>query len=90
MLCAAASPVKYQGKGAEHKRKAQAGRPDLLQLRYPIALRRQADVVAAGEVDLCEQERRCEHEERQSGEQARGALVGGYVHDGCSRRDAAT
>ena len=82
MLCAAASPVKYQGKGTQHERKAEAGRPDLEELRHPVPRWRDADVVPAGEVDLREQECRCQHEDRQGGEQARGALLGRVVHGG--------
>ena len=82
MLCAAASPVKYERKAAQHQREAQARQPDLQQLRFPVALGRDADAVPAGKVDLRQQERRRDREQGGGGEQARGAGIGGWGHDG--------
>jgi hypothetical protein len=56
MLCAAASPVKYEGESGQPNGDAQAGQPDAQELRPPVALGRDADVVAANEVDLRGQE----------------------------------
>jgi hypothetical protein len=74
MLCAAASPVKYERKGAQHEREAETGQPDLKELRFPEALGRDADTVPASEIDLGEQERRGDHQQSRGGEDAWGEL----------------
>jgi hypothetical protein len=70
-LCPA-SPVKHEREAAEAKRDAQAGQPDAQKLRSPVALGRYADVVAADEVDLREQEGQRDREQGRGGEDARG------------------
>ena len=56
MLCAPASPVKYEGKHKQNEREPEAGYPDLQKLRSPVAFRGDADAVSANEIDLCDQE----------------------------------
>jgi hypothetical protein len=73
MLCAAGSPVKYEGERAEHEGDTQAGQPDLQELRPPVVFGRHADAVAAREVDLREEERRGDRQQGQTGENARNA-----------------
>jgi|GEM_PF-4145822 len=73
MLCATAPPVKYERKATEDKRDAQAGQPDAQKLRIPVALRRDADAVAADEVDLRQKECQRDREQRRGGESSRGA-----------------
>jgi hypothetical protein len=73
MLCAPASPVKYQGDAAQQGRQAEARQPNLQKLRPPVVLGCDADAVPPGEVDLREQERRGDREQRRGGEHARGA-----------------
>ena len=73
MLCAAASPVKYQRDGAQHERQAQPRQPDLEELRRPVALWRDADAVPASEIDLREEKGRGDREQGRGGENARGA-----------------
>ena len=58
MLCAAASPVKYEGNQRQHEREAESRCPDLQNLRQPVSLGRNTDPVSAGEVDLREQDGR--------------------------------
>jgi hypothetical protein len=73
MLCAPAPPVKYQGNHREGYRRAEAGQPNLAQLRQEVAFERNPDVVSAGEVDLGRQEGRGKRERCQGGEDARAA-----------------
>jgi len=71
MLCAAAPPVKHERKAEKAKRDAQAGQPDAQKLRPPVALGRDADVVAANEVDLREQKSHGDREQGRGGQDAR-------------------
>lgn len=52
MLCALASPVKYEGDHQQHQREPKAGHPDLQELWPPVAFGGDADTVAANEIDL--------------------------------------
>ena len=70
MLCARPAPVKYEGNGPEDDRHAQTRQPNLHELRTPIALGRDADVVATGEVDLRRKEGSGKAQQRQGGADA--------------------
>ncbi len=75
MLCAAGSPVKYEGERAEYERDTQAGQPDLQELWPPVVFGRHTDAVAAREVDLREEEGRGDRQQGQTGENARNARL---------------
>ena len=77
MLCAPASPVKHEGEHQQHEREPQAGQPDLQELRPPVAFGRDADAVAANEIDLRGQEGEGHCQQGQSGQHARAALLRG-------------
>jgi hypothetical protein len=74
MLCAPASPVKYEGKRAEHERHTQAGQPDTKKLGQPVFLGRNPEVMAANEIDLRRQKRARERQAGQGTENAGAAL----------------
>jgi len=80
MLCAPASPVKYEGEHKQYERQPGAGQPDLQELRPPVAFRRDADVVSANEIDLCGQKGTGHGQQGQGGQHARAALLRGCVH----------
>jgi hypothetical protein len=52
MLCASASPVKYEGKPEQNERQPKSRQPDLQELRSPVAFGGDANAVAANEIDL--------------------------------------
>ena len=80
MLCAPASPVKYEGEHQQHKREPEARQPDLQELRPPVALGGDADAVAAYEIDLRSQKGEGHGQHDQCGQRARKALLRRCVH----------
>jgi hypothetical protein len=52
MLCAWPAPVKYERNRSQNECQAKPRQPHLQKLRPPVAFGRDADVIAAGEVDL--------------------------------------
>ena len=77
MLCAPASPVKYEGEHQQHEREPEARQPDLQKLRPPVAFGGDADVVTANEIDLRGQKRERHGQQGQRSQHARAALERG-------------
>jgi hypothetical protein len=86
MLCAPASPVKYEGKPTQNQCQAQTWQPDLKELRQPVTFGRNADLVAPYEVHLRSQEGRGYGQQGQGSKDARTALVYMGVHHGTAGR----
>ena len=73
MLCARPAPVKYERNRRKRDRAAEARQPNLQKLRTPVALDRDADAIAAGEIDLGREKGRGKGQQCQGCEDSRAA-----------------
>jgi len=74
MLCASASPVKYEGEHEQDECQPKTRQPDLQELRSPVAFGGDADTVAADEIDLRRQKGEGHGQHGHGGKHARAAL----------------